>query len=72
MLCNVYIIIVCKLIIIRKGSGHVLSNHIAVNGCSCKTFRPRRSSSVTVLKKREVIGLNIYSNHDVIKGGGGR
>ena len=31
-----------------KGSGHVLSNHVAVNGWSCKTFRPCRSSSVTV------------------------
>ena len=35
----------------------------------CKTFRPRRTSSVTILKK-EVIGPNIYSNHDVIKGAG--
>ena len=33
-------------------------------------FRPRKSSSVTVLKKREVIGPNIYSNHDVIRGAG--
>ena len=44
-----------------KGSGHVLSNHVAVIGWSCKTFRPRRSSSVTVLKKREVIGPYIIT-----------
>ena len=40
---------------------------VLCNRLKCKMFRPRKSLSVTILKK-EVIGPNIYSNHDVIRG----
>ena len=42
-------------------TGQFLSGHVAVKQIEGKTFRPRRSSSVTILKKI-TMGPNIYSN----------